>query len=203
MTAKAERSYCLRCQRPQRTCLCQWVVSVPNRVEVLILQHPLETANAKNTARLLQLSLRNSAIIEGEDFPDDFLTSLLARDHKLNLLLYPPTPDDTLSVAQPAPVPPLPVPEKLRLIVIDGTWRKSRKMLYLNPVLQTLPRLSLSECPPTAYSIRKAHKDNQLSTLEASCYALRQLEDAQVDYAPLLDAFKGFVRQQLAFMPPR
>ena len=34
-------------------------------------------------------------------------------------------------------------PSRLRLIVLDGTWRKSRKMLYRNPLLQQLPRLSL------------------------------------------------------------
>lgn len=203
MTTKPERRYCPQCQRPERTCLCPWVVPVSNQVEVVILQHPMETHNAKNTARLLQLSLCNSSMIEGEHFAEDFLTTLLGRDQKTNLLLYPPPSLDDNASLPPTPMPSLPDIHRIRLIVIDGTWRKSRKMLYLNPILQTLPRLSLSECPSSAYTIRKAQKDNQLSTLEASCYALQQLENTRVDYAPLLTAFKGFVRQQLAFMPPR
>ncbi|MGM8225811.1 tRNA-uridine aminocarboxypropyltransferase [Cellvibrio sp. ARAG 10.3] len=199
-----ERPYCGHCQRPLRTCVCRWIVPLSNLVEVIILQHPLETHNAKNTARLLHLSLQQSRLVEGEQFTDDFLAALLGEGDKTNVLLYPPTPEEaTLKLTAPAPLPQLPLPEHIRLIVIDGTWRKSRKMLYLNPLLQALPRLSLADCPPSAYAIRKAQKDNQLSTLEASCYALQQLENTRVDYAPLLQAFKGFVRQQQAFIPPR
>jgi DTW domain-containing protein YfiP len=90
---------------------------------------------------------------------------------------------------------------KIRLWVIDATWRKSRKMLYLNPELQTMPRLSLQDCPPSIYKIRKAHSENQLSTLEASCYALQQLEHNAVDYTPVLDAFAAFVAEQHIFLP--
>lgn len=204
MTPSPERAYCARCQRPLKTCLCQWITPTLNQAELLILQHPLEVKNAKNTARLLHLSLHNSTLIEGEVFADDFLTDTLASDNKTNLLLYPPTPEeDALGLVTPAPMPVRLTIANVRLIVIDGTWRKSRKMLYLNPLLQTLPRWSLSDCPPSAYTIRKAQKDNQLSTLEASCYALQQLENSCVDYAPLLRSFEGFVRQQLALMPPR
>ena len=74
-------------------------------------------------------------------------------------------------------------------------------MLYLNPELQQLPRLALAETPLSIYEIRKAHSENQLSTLEASCYALQQLEQQQCDYAPLLQAMSRFVAQQSAFVP--
>jgi DTW domain-containing protein YfiP len=59
------------------------------------------------------------------------------------VLLYPDT-----SLIEAADLA-LPVAEKyqeseqiqgLRLVIIDATWRKSRKMLYLNPLLQALPR---------------------------------------------------------------
>jgi DTW domain-containing protein len=82
---------------------------------------------------------------------------------------------------------------------LDGTWRKSRKMLYLNPLLQQLPRLALRDLPPSSYRIRKAHKPDQLSTLEATCAALAQLESDAGRFAPLLRAFDGFVAQQSAY----
>jgi DTW domain-containing protein YfiP len=84
--------------------------------------------------------------------------------------------------------------------VLDGTWRKSRKMLYLNPLLQQLPRLPLRNTPPSHYLIRKAHAPDQLSTLEASCYALMQLENDRARYHPLIAAFDGFVAQQLSYI---
>ena len=85
--------------------------------------------------------------------------------------------------------------------MLDGTWRKSRKMLYLNPLLQQLPRLALQDMPASRYRIRTAHKPDQLSTLEATCAALAQLEGSAAPFLPLLAAFDGFVAQQLAHVP--
>jgi DTW domain-containing protein YfiP len=89
----------------------------------------------------------------------------------------------------------------VRLVVLDGTWRKSRQFLHLHPMLQALPRLSLIDPPATQYRIRKAHAPNQLSTLEASCHALAQLESNRENYLPLLQAFDGFVSDHLRYRP--
>lgn len=199
-----KRAHCAICDRPERTCICCWIAPIANGVELVILQHPLEVNNAKNTARLLHLSLRNSELYVGEGFAPQLLDALLERDGKINLLLYPATPQAAaqgLLAAAPTPDLTYIAPSQLRLLVLDGTWRKSRKMLYLNPLLQQLPRLSLVNCPASAYLIRKTQGQDELSTLEASCYALQQLEAKQVDYQPLLDAFDGFIATQQAFVP--
>ena len=80
-------------------------------------------------------------------------------------------------------------------MVIDGSWRKSRKMLYLNPLLKDLPRLDLNEIPVSKYHIRKAQRADQLSTFEATCAALMQLEGENAAFDDLLTGFEGFVRQ--------
>jgi len=84
--------------------------------------------------------------------------------------------------------------------VLDATWRKSRKMLYLNPALQALPRLALVDAAPSNYRIRKAHAPHQLSSLEAAARALGQLEGGGERYQALLDAFDGFVSQQASYV---
>lgn len=201
-----KRLTCSRCLRAQRTCTCRWSTPIAHAIEVLILQHPLEARHAKGSARLLHLSLPNSRLLVGEVFDEQELETLLhapfAPDaqRKHAILLYPDTPDDA-SMAQPAiPVDLTQVePGELRLVVLDGTWRKSRKMLYANPLLQSLPRLALRDAPASQYLIRKAHGAHQLSTLEATCYALMQLDNDAERYAPLLDAFSGFVAQQLSY----
>jgi DTW domain-containing protein YfiP len=188
----SKRSNCGKCLRAQSACICQWVQPSSSRTRVLVLQHPLEVANAKNSARLLHLSLSNSELHVGEQFDEATLAAML--DGRRAVLLYPeaaglalpPTLDDAW-LAQP---------ECLLLVVLDATWRKSRKMLYLNPRLQSLPRLALSGLPPSHYRIRKAHAPDQLSTMEAVCHALTQLEGAHL--GGLLEAFDGFVGQQQA-----
>lgn len=203
-TPTTKRPVCNTCNRPVRNCICALVSPIANRVEILILQHPAETANAKNTAGLLQLSLKNSQLKIGEQFDAKDLDNWLFAGQKQPLLLYPEIPEYQalgLTAPQPLPTQNPATPHQLRLVIIDATWRKSRKMIYLNRVLQSLPRVMLAETPASLYKIRKAHSENQLSTLEASCYALQQLEHQQVDYAPLLTAMSLFVAQQSAFVP--
>ncbi|WEM93357.1 DTW domain-containing protein [Telluria mixta] len=182
---------CAACLRAQSACICHWVRPLSSRVDLLILQHPLEVRNAKNSARLLHLCLSGSRLEVGETFPD--LHALLHADGRVPVLLYPETPD---SVPVLEPVPP---PERLRLVVLDATWRKSLKMLHVNPELQRLPRLALHDVPVSAYRIRKAHAPHQLSTLEAAALALGQMESDVDAYRPLLQAFDGFVQQQAAY----
>lgn len=204
MSTSIKRLHCERCQRPLRTCFCHWVTPTANLVELVILQHPLEVNHGKNTAGLLHLSLANNQLHMGETFAPQFLTDLLHSGNKTNVLLYPAVPEEkSLGLATPGLLPDLDklAPEQLRLIVLDGTWRKSRKMLYLNRSLQTLPRLALTACPPSLYRIRKAHRLDQLSTLEAGCYALCQLENGLVDYTPLLKSFGQFIDQVSHFLP--
>lgn len=212
-----KRPTCTTCLRPQSTCICQWITPTAHAVEVVILQHPLEVHNAKGSARLLHLSLPHSQLVTGEVFSSPAMQALLAGPRQA-LLLYPDTPDtphtphttgspDTPDrpdkrVTSAAPALSrelLQSSTQLRLIVLDGTWRKSRKMLHLNPQLQHIPRLALRNLPASHYLIRKAHRPDQLSTLEATCAALTQLEGNAAQFQLLLAAFDGFVAQQLAY----
>jgi DTW domain-containing protein YfiP len=199
----AKRARCPVCLRAAASCICRWIAPLAHAVDVLILQHPLEVHNAKGSARLLHLSLPNSRMLTGEQFAPQDLAELLAGKH--NVLLYPDTPGDrSLGIAPPpAPDPAILLdPARLRLVVLDATWRKSRKMLYLNPQLKQLPRLPLRDTPASHYLIRKAHAPGQLSTLEATCYALMQLEQDASRFVPLITAFDGFVAQQLSYVIP-
>jgi DTW domain-containing protein len=198
--APFHRPMCLACGRPQSACACAWVTQTANTVDVLILQHPLEVGQAKNTGGLLHLSLSQSRLWVGESFDPAELKAAMEDGGRQAVLLYP---DVAPRVSQQAPArvadaSSLGEPGRLRLVVLDATWRKSRKMLNLNPALQSLPRLALRDLPASGYTIRKAHQPDQLSTLEACCAALAQLEGDPGRYRPLTEAFRGFVEQQQA-----
>ena len=210
----ARRPSCPACLRPRIACICRWATPVAHAVQVLILQHPLEVHNPKGTARLLHLSLPGSRLVTGETFAD--LPALLtepfpaqdtAAEPRHPVLLYPQTPQGMpQGIAPIGTAPDLPepgdcqrVPSQLRLVVLDATWRKSRKMLHCNPLLLQLPRLSLTDMSASKYLIRKAHHTDQLSTLEATCAALAQLDGNLSQFAPLLAAFDGFVAQQMGY----
>ncbi len=144
------RATCGHCLRPQATCLCALARPTPHRTEVLVLQHPQEQRQAKNSVALLRLSLADCEVVVGERFTPEALQALLHRTGRETRLLYPDVP------AAPAPPDPGRSGLPLRLVVIDATWRKSLRMLLEHPALAALPRLSLDAPAPTRYRAIRA-----------------------------------------------
>lgn len=195
------RLACERCLRPQATCLCALAQATAHRTEVLVLQHPQEQRQAKNSVALLRLSLAHCELVVGERFEPDALQTLLHRPGRETRLLYPdvpaaPAPPASATTAATARLP-------LRLVVIDATWRKSLRMLLEHPALAALPRLALGAPEPTRYrAIRAARRPDQVSTLEATVHALALLEGDDFHAAPLLAAFDRFVAGVAARQQP-
>ena len=192
------RAVCARCLRAQASCLCALVQPTAHRTEVVVLQHPQEQRQAKNSVALLRLSLAHCEVVVGERFAPAALQALLLRPGRETRLLYPDVP------AAPAPpAPAVAAGAPLRLVVIDATWRKSLRMLLEHPALAALPRLALDAPPPTRYrAIRAARRPDQVSTLEATVQALALLEAPSFEAAPLLDAFGRFVAHVAAHRQP-
>jgi DTW domain-containing protein YfiP len=184
--------------RPLATCLCALARLTAHRTEVLVIQHPQEQRQAKNSVALLRLSLAHCEVVVGERFAPRALQALLQRPGRDTRLLYPDVP------AAPAPPAPETTGASLRLVVLDATWRKSLRMLLEHPALAALPRLSLDTPAPTRYrAIRAARRADQVSTLEATVQALAMLEGPPFDAAPLLDAFGRFVADVKARQQPQ
>lgn len=157
----------------------------------------------------MHLCLQGSQLVSGEKFEYHNLFDLLYRPlpgqaddarARQPVLLYP---DAAVPPAFPDQEERALIPEDVRLIILDGTWRKSRKMLHVNPLLQALPRLSLSPASASRYLIRRAPGPNQLSTLEAACHALSMLENREDKYCPLLQAFESFISLQAQWFRPQ
>ena len=185
------RPRCPRCQRPENHCLCPLIPHLPSRTRVLLLQHPSEVGHALNTARLAALGLENAELRVGERFED--LAETLADSRYRACLLFPG--EEARPVAEAAAGDPRP----LLLVVPDGTWRKARKLLYLNPELAALPRVTLPAGLTSRYRLRKAPMAGALSTLEAVVAALDILE-APARFDALLKPFEALIQGQIEAM---
>ncbi|WP_137886553.1 tRNA-uridine aminocarboxypropyltransferase [Pseudomonas sp. 2FE] len=186
------RPQCPRCSRPTSHCLCPLIPSLNSRTRVLILQHPSEVRHALNTARLAALGLNNAELVVGEVFGD--LAVLLEQPGYQACLLFPGEPAQPLS-EYAAAREGLP----LLLVVPDGTWRKASKLLYLNPALAALPRMTLPEGCASRYRLRKAPMAGALSTIEAIVQALEIIE-APASFAELLRPFEALIEGQIEAM---
>jgi len=157
----------------------------------LVLQHAEEQKHALNTGRLAVLGLERAELLVGEYFPQ--LAEKLSAYTSVFLLFpgeFAQAPNPLACDAANGPV---------LLIVPDGTWRKARKILYANPVLSSLPRLSLEAGAPSRYRLRKTSVPAAVSTIEAIARTLAALEPEQ-DFSPILRPFDALIEQQIEAM---
>jgi len=184
------RPFCYRCWRTKILCLCNRVRVVDNPVEILYLQHPNERTMPFNTARLAHLSLTRSRLVHGLRFDGTpTIRDLLRRKEKVGILFPSPVAKD-LSEA----------PRDLEtLVIIDGTWREAKKIIYLSPTLLEFPHYAFVPEKPSNYRIRKEPKDEFISTIEATVTALRILDRDPSKYQELLDLFDRMVDRQVDF----
>ncbi|MDO9618196.1 MAG: DTW domain-containing protein [Pseudomonas sp.] len=186
------RPQCPRCTRPTERCLCALIPCLASGTRVLILQHPSEVRHALNTARLAALGLSNAELRVGEVF--ESLAALLQQPGYRACLLFPGEQAQGLMAfaEQHSELP-------LLLVVPDGTWRKARKLLHLNPLLAALPRVVLPAGLQSRYRLRKAPMPGALSTIEAIVTALNTVE-APACFDALLKPFEVLIEGQIDAM---
>lgn len=183
------RQICNACDRPLVTCLCDAIIRRHSRYRLTILQHPKEAGHALSSAPLLQRSIVGSRLIIAEVFDPREVIGSQWRDTAL--LLYPGEPSITAEQAGSAAL--------TELVVLDGTWRKTAKLLHLNPWLGELPRLALQPSAPSRYRIRKAPRADSLATIEAAAEGLNMLHNSR-DFSAITGAFERMIEQQIEAM---
>jgi len=187
-----KRVVCGKCKRPEKACICHLMCEIDNDVLVVILQHKSEQKQTKGTVPLIMGSLLNCELFVGEQFAEEIrLANILDQHRGSTALLYPGEKSETISQLQNQNI--------TCIIVLDGTWKKAFRLFATNEFLHTLPQVTLSKSHQGLYDVRKTDKKNALSTLEATCYALTELEGIDEKYQPLISRFVDFNRFLMSF----
>ena len=142
-----QRTYCLHCNYPQKTCVCSSVTRIDTHSYIDILQHPTEIKAAKNTARLAALCLPKVRIWSGEN--SECFTELqkqLQEERRPIALLHPDFHAISLKefCARANITHPQGQPLGARFLVLDGTWKKAYKIKQLNPWLNHYPSIAIT-----------------------------------------------------------
>lgn len=174
---------CQRCWIRLEFCVCPHLPRVETRTRVVVVRHERESWKSTGTARVAGLALPNLTFVDFDDDPAGVNERLPALDDAL--LLFPSD--------APAPWPATP-PKSL--VVIDGTWRQTRRMFTKLPRLHGLPRVQLDGPPATVLRLRDTSFEQGRSTLEAIAEALGRLEGPAVQ-EPLLRLHADFVERVL------
>lgn len=197
---RPSQNACPVCGKALAACICRHIQPIDNPWEVWILQHPTEQHHPLGTARILSLSLKHSKLLVGEDFSaNQELNELINDDQRSCFLVYP---DPQARTPEQLPLRQR-LPGKAVFLLLDGTWRKTHKMMALSRNLQDLPKLALSPNVPSRYRLRRASRPDSLSTVEAGYLLLAELSGTQRPFAGLIRCLDAMIEYQISRMPPK
>ncbi|AZL84428.1 DTW domain-containing protein [Aliivibrio salmonicida] len=129
------------------------------------------------------------------------LNQLLAQDDYLHQVLFLDSESKAINGQK------IDSDQKQRIILLDGTWKKAYKMWQLSTNLHGLPKVHLDTELSGNYRVRKAPKDNALSTAEAGYHVLSQLDlDGSIvedgdKFDSILIAFDNMIEFHISQMP--
>lgn len=153
----------------QRHCFCDAFTPIDAKTAIVLVMHRQELAKPTNTGRLLLRSLPHVTTVT-RAVADPLPVQLPAGARPL--VLHPDARREIARTdASPATV----------LIVPDGTWSQSRRMMARDPALIAAERVRLPDGPDSVYLLRKAPHKGFLCTLEAVARALGVLEGEEVE----------------------
>ena len=173
LTAQGQPGRCQRCWILESHCICASVPAVVTRTEVLVVRHDRESFKSTGTARIAALALQNLRILSFGENSEPARTELPAEMGPGTHLLFPTeesAPWDGSAVT--------------RLVVLDGTWRQTRRMFSKLTSMHSAPRLALPEKATKVLRLRDSKFEAGRSTLEAIAEAIALLEGEAVA-APL------------------
>lgn len=186
------RALCLGCGYITERCLCDVLSPVFNQTVLIVLQHQEEKKHALNTVRPMQKCFQNLLLFTGENFQNESqLISLLEKEK--TALLFPGESAINLKSFASSPFP------YTHLVLLDGTWKKAKKIYYTNSFLHSLPKIFLEAEEKSNYRIRQSSMEHGLSTLEAAVAALHAIEP-DLDCSSLTKAFMKMIDFQIEKM---
>jgi DTW domain-containing protein YfiP len=184
------RDTCERCLRPRPACYCAHVEPIDTKTRLVLLQHPREREVAIGTAHMASLCLRNSELHVGIDWSMSApLAKALSDRERPPILLYPGK--NATDIGKDPPKGPV------TLVVVDGTWAQTKKVVRVNPVLRALPQYAFVPSMPSEYRIRKEPDLESVSTIEALMHTLAALEGGEHDFTALLKPFRAMIDHQI------
>jgi DTW domain-containing protein YfiP len=182
---------CPGCHIRKALCFCAQIPHLHLQTRVVMLMQVSEVVLTTNTAKLATRALANSELLVRGRKDQPLETRDLAAGDGSVLLLYPREPAIELTAEFAAGLK-----RPITLVVPDGSWRQTRKMVSRDTALAGLPRVKLPPGPPSEYRLRIQPEEGTVCTFEAIARALGILEEATAQ-AELEAVFRIMVERTL------
>ncbi len=182
----SKRKKCSNCQRPDGFCVCHAIRPLTLSNKVTILQDTKEASHPFATAKFASLASKEIELITSDKITNEFISATIESGA---FLLFKNEDSKPISIKE--------IPSK-NFVVLDGTWKKARKIYHTWPSLRELPCFHLEVDMETIYqTIRKSCGETHLSTLEAIGITLQIIDEINSEqFQEFIEPLKLLVKQQ-------
>lgn len=177
---------CGKCRLERSRCLCALVPTLDVKTKIVLLLHAREVARPTNTGRFVPWMIPSAAVVV-RGIPFEAPAPIPDFGQRPAFLLHPSAARELRP--EDAALDPV-------LLVPDGTWSESRRMINRDPVMLQATRIRLPPGARGRYALRKSPHPDQLSTLEAVARALAVLEGPAIETS-MLAVFDALVERTL------
>lgn len=164
---------CQRCWIRHEHCICGDLRPIDTRTAITVVRHIRESWKSTGTARVAALAVSKLVLSEYGEDAHPALDEVAALPTQGTYVLFPNEPATPWEDAKVE-----------RLVVLDGTWRQTRRMFQRLPALHGLPRLALPPKTAPVLRLRETAFSEGRSTLEAIADAIGLIEGEEAA-APL------------------
>ena len=152
---------CQVCRMALLNCICSEAPNIKTDLNFYILTSEKEIYRPSNTAKLLKLASDSNVKIikwERKNISDE-IKKLLNSGEQVYLVY--PSENEIIDKVEADKKE-----NKINLIILDGTWNETNKILRKSEYLQKLPRISIDIEEKTNYELRKGAGEGELCTIE-------------------------------------
>jgi DTW domain-containing protein YfiP len=175
MRQRKTKAPCAKCRLHPERCICAQIPSLNLKTKVSLVIHAKELKRTTNSGLLAHHALINSqVIVRGLEKQKTDLSALL--DPSYTPLFFYPS-EDAIELNEDF-VHSLKKP--VHLIVPDGNWRQAGKVRQRHPELSEVQPVKISAKNEGLYHLRREHRAEGMSTLQAIALALGCFEDEDV-----------------------
>ena len=200
-----KETFCFKCHRLQKNCLCHMITPFKTKIRFVILMHPMEAKKEKlGTGRVSLAMLSNSYLITGVDFTEDEeVNALICDPSNFCMTMYPGERSLNISEHDVTPIKNLLAAQKnIIVFLIDGTWPCAKKMMRLSKNIKALPRISFTATHTSIFEIKEQPADYCLSTLESIHFFIQEcnrrgVEETHKAEDQMITVFKEMIDFQM------
>ncbi|WP_196137627.1 tRNA-uridine aminocarboxypropyltransferase [Aliikangiella sp. G2MR2-5] len=162
---------CNGCQLNPELCICALQPNLSTNIDFILIYHRDEIFKPSNTGRLIADTFPQNtyAFCWNRKTPPPELLSLLNDKERRCVIVYPAESSESRRINSSIEQQEN---KRLTLILLDATWRQSRRMYNFSQWLKDFEVLKINPARKSHYLSRNAADDSYLSTAESAGLAL-------------------------------